>query len=62
MARNLSKYRVRVLCEDRKHFEFVRGFLLSQGIKNTHRFVDIKLPEGRQSGDLYIKSRTDESV
>jgi len=55
MVRNLDKYRVRVLCEDRKHFDFVRGFLLSQGIKNAHKFIDIELPEGTQSGEQYVR-------
>ena len=57
MARNLEKYRVRVLYEDRKHFDFIRGFLLSQGVKNARRFFDIELPEGTQSGEQFVRER-----
>ena len=55
MARNLEKYRVRILCEDKKHYDFMRGFLIEQGIKNTRKFDDIKIPEGTQSGEQYVR-------
>ena len=56
MARNLEKYRVRVLCEDRAQYEFIRGFLTDQGIKNNRRISPShSLPEGTQSGEQFVR-------
>ena len=47
MARNLEKYRVRVLCEDKAQYSFIRGFLTSQGVESDRRISPCRdLPEG----------------
>jgi len=55
MIRNLDKYRIHILCEDQKHYYFIRSFLLSQGVKNNHKFDSIDLPEGSQSGKQFVR-------
>ena len=57
MARNLEKYRVRILCEDKKHYDFIRSFMVAQGIRDTRKFDSITLPEGTQSGEQYVRDR-----
>jgi hypothetical protein len=56
MARNLDKYRVRVLCEDKAQFDFVRGFLKNQGVEGHNRILSCRdLPEGMQSGEQFVR-------
>ena len=56
MARNLEKYRVRVLCEDKAQYNFIRGFLKSQGVENDRRISPCHdLPEGTQSGEQFVR-------
>jgi hypothetical protein len=56
MARNLEKYRVRVLCEDKAQYSFIRGFLKSQGVESDRRIYPCRnLPEGTQSGEQFVR-------
>jgi len=56
MARNLEKYRVRVLCEDKAQYSFIRGFLTCQGIESDRRILPCRdLPEGTQSGEQFVR-------
>ena len=56
MARNLEKYRVRVLCEDKAQYSFIRGFLTSQGVESDRRISPCRdLPEGTQSGEQFVR-------
>ena len=56
MSRSLEKYRVVVLCEDRTHYHFIRGFLIAQGIRESRQITLFKgLPEGRQAGEQFVR-------
>ena len=56
MSNNLAKYRVRILCEDRTQYEFMRGFLTDQGIVSNRRILPCcPFPEGTQSGEQFVR-------
>ena len=56
MAKNLERYRVRILCEDKAQYEFMRNFLTNQGVINNRRILPcLQLPEGTQSGEQFVK-------
>lgn len=55
MTRNLSDYRVVVLCEDKFHYYFIRGFLMTQGVNDRKITSPYSLPEGRQSGEQFVR-------
>ena len=56
MARNLEKYRVRILCEDKAQYSFIRGFLMGQGVENDRRISPCRdLPEGTRSGEQFVR-------
>ncbi|MDR0307238.1 MAG: hypothetical protein LBI42_10425 [Chitinispirillales bacterium] len=55
MARKFEKYRVRVLCEDREHYNFIYGFLVDRGFAERKINMSRELPEGSQSGEQFVR-------
>ena len=56
MKQTFEKYRVRVLCEDRCHYDFIRGFFISQGVEGNRKFnLCADLPEGKGSAEQHVK-------
>jgi len=56
MKQVFEKYRVWVLCEDRRQYDFIRGFLMSQGVSGNRKFeLYADLPEGLGSGEQHVR-------
>ena len=55
MARKLDKLRVYILCEDRRHQDFMRHFLVKAGVNGKRIVPATELPEGRGSGEQHVR-------
>ena len=51
-----NEYRVTVLCEDKSHFDFVRGYLKTLGFNHRKIFSEVA-PLGRGSGEQYVRKK-----
>ncbi len=49
-----EQYNYRVLCEDKSHYHFVRGYLLGLNVGDRKITLHKELPEGAQAGKQFV--------
>lgn len=52
---DFSKFRAHILCEDREHYGFIRGFLLASGMQD--RKITGDYADGKGSGEQYVREK-----
>ena len=57
MMSAIKEYRVWILCEDRNHYHFTRGFLCQIGINERRIMLAADLPEGKGSGEQFVREQ-----
>jgi hypothetical protein len=62
MKRVFERYRVWVLCEDTRHYNFIRGFLSSCGVNDRKIRLCADLPEGKGSGEQFVRNHFAEAA
>jgi len=57
MTTAIKRYEIWILCEDKEHYYFIRGFFSYLGVDNRKFKLVNELPDGNGSGEQFVRDK-----